>query len=241
MMSLLQPRFGKILGFASIIMIWGLPILALWIGVSRWPLRTLDDYILCALSFPANFFIYYPNFQYLMVGVTDFRRKVFFMKCTSKLIDSLYLSDNTLLIPGLDLTRPDNLYNWFKLRRVLLSVGKRFTSRILSYLGSLIILSCFVLLLLLLEYFRLISFNFSPLTYCYATFYILYVFASSLIMMHLGLAVNLFLLKHIDRLRNFKLELRRMIMKGQVSLSHLHTPHSAYLKELKRIGLLYSS
>ena len=60
-------------------------------------------------------------------------------------------------------------------------------------------------------------------------------------MMHLGVAVNLFFLKHIDRLRNFKLEFRRMIMKGQVSLAHLQNPHTAFLKQLKRIALLYSS
>ena len=150
MMSLVQPHFGKILGFVSIMMLWSLPIITMGIGVSGWPLRTIHDYILCALAFPANYFIYYPNFQYLMVGVTDFRRKVFFMKCTSKLIDSLHNSNYTLLIPSLDLTCPDNLYNWFKLRRVLLSVGKRFTSRILSYLGCLLILSSFMLVLLLL-------------------------------------------------------------------------------------------
>ena len=222
-------------------MIWGLPILTMAIGVSGWPLRTVDDYILCALAFPANFFIYYPNFQYLMVGISDFRRKVFFMNCASKLIDSLHSSGSALLIPGLDLTCPDNLYNWFKLRRVLLSVGKRFTSRILSYLGCLLLLSSFMLALLLLEYFRLISLKFSPLTYSYVIFYIVYIFTSCLVMMHLGVAVNLFFLKHIDRLRNFKLEFRRMIMKGQVSLSHLREPHTALLKQLKRIAQLYSS
>ena len=241
MMSLVQPRFGKILGFASIVMIWGLPILTMAIGLNGWPLRTVDDYILCTLAFPANYFIYYPNFQYLMVGISDFRRKVFLMNCASKLIDSLNESENALLIPGLDLTCPDNLYNWFKLRRLLLSVGKRFTARILSYLGCLLILSCFMMVLLLLEYFGLINLNFSPLTYSYVTFYIVYVFTSCLVMMHLGVSVNLFFLKHIDRLRNFKLEFRRMIMKGQVSIAHLRDPHTAFLKQLKRISLLYSS
>ena len=240
-MSLVQPRFGKILGFASIVMIWGLPILTMAIGLNGWPLRTVDDYILCTLAFPANYFIYYPNFQYLMVGISDFRRKVFLMNCASKLIDSLNESENALLIPGLDLTCPDNLYNWFKLRRLLLSVGKRFTARILSYLGCLLILSCFMMVLLLLEYFGLINLNFSPLTYSYVTFYIAYVFTSCLVMMHLGVSVNLFFLKHIDRLRNFKLEFRRMIMKGQVSIAHLRDPHTAFLKQLKRISLLYSS
>ncbi len=211
------------------------------LGMGGWPLRTLDDYILCTIALPTNFFVYYPNFQYLMVGVSDYRRKVFLMNCTSKLIDNLHNSSHSLLIPGLDLTNPDNLYNWFKLRKVLLSIGNRFTARILSYLGWLLILSSFMLILLLLEYFRMISLNLSPLTYSYIAFYIVYVFVTCLTMMHMGVAVNLFFLKHIDRLRNFKLELRRMIIRGQTSLADLKDPKAVQLKQLKRLFLLYSS
>lgn len=210
------------------------------IGMGEWPLKTYDDYILCMIAFPTNYFIYYPNFQYVMTGISDFRRKVFFMNCASKLIDNLHTSANSLLIPGLDLTLSQNLYNWFKLRKILLNIGTRFTSRILGYLGGLLILSGFMLVLLFLEYFGMIKLMFSPLTYAYIAFYLSYIFVSCLVMMHMGVAVNVFFLKHINSLRNFKFELKRMINRGQTSLDNLQEPSSVLLRQLKRLHGLYS-
>lgn len=61
--------------------------------------------------------------------------------------------------------------------------------------------------LLILQYFKIIDLRLTPLSYAYACFYIMWVYSTSLVMLHLAAIVNSYFTQHLNILENYKFQL----------------------------------
>ncbi len=99
----------------------------------------VEEYAITGLFCLFGQLVIVPNLAFIMVGIFDLKRKLFFMKACTKLLNpnsatcGEFLASN--IIPTIDIMNPDNYYSWLKARRILMNAGLKFTSRIFLYLG----------------------------------------------------------------------------------------------------------
>ena len=87
-----------------------------------------------------SFTISAPNFSanllFVLVGLIDYRRRIFVMhRCSSLLVDDCPLTgdDTKATMPLLNFTRANNVGVWLELRQVLKDFGKQFFHRVQAY------------------------------------------------------------------------------------------------------------
>jgi uncharacterized membrane protein len=76
------------------------------------------------------------NYSFIMIGVTDFKRKLFFQKAMTALINperSLTSTFCKKIIPCINLVDVHSIRRWIYLRKLSLDFGKRFTYRIFVF------------------------------------------------------------------------------------------------------------
>lgn len=104
--------------------------------------------------------IHFINLKFIVFGVVDFRRKLFFLKVLMALIDpegSLNEEEITKSIPVINITCPNNIRRWMRLRRSSLDLGKKYTYRVFLYSSMFIGLYGLIAVYLTLNLFELLD------------------------------------------------------------------------------------
>jgi len=157
--------------------------------------------------------IHHVNLEFIIFGVIDFRRKLFFQKTMSALIDAERRIDSTSLInslPHLNLLDSDNLRNWMDLRRSSLDLGQKFTLRVFLYSSIFVILYGSMALFLTLTFFNLLDYDI-PLSVSLLGFYDVFCIVGVLIyMIRIGAEVNQYFFIHRQKLLNIKTSFLRV-------------------------------
>jgi hypothetical protein len=122
-------------------------ILLIWIRIlmiSATQLREFDDVlkitfadgILYFLLILSNCSLHYINLTFILTGLTDFKRKLFYMKMMSALIDPENSQEKFIyshFLPTIDFTCSRNLERWLLLREWCLDFGRKYTMRIFLF------------------------------------------------------------------------------------------------------------
>lgn len=104
------------------------------------------------------------NLMFISYGLVDFRRKFFFQKVLTWLIDPERKMHQTRIakeIPVIDITEPNNLRRWMILRKISLDLGLKYTYRAFLYSSIFIGMYGLIALFFTLVFFGLLDYDIS--------------------------------------------------------------------------------
>ena len=142
------------------------------------------------------------NLMFIVFGVVDFRRKLFFQKMMTALIDperSLNEKGVIKSIPIINILCPNNLRRWMHLRKSSLDLGRKYTYRVFLYSSIFIGLYGLIAVYLTLTLFQILN-NKIPLSVYLIGYYDVFVIIGIMIhMINIGAEVNSYFSHHKDK------------------------------------------
>ena len=88
------------------------------------------------------------------------------------------------------------LTNWFRLRRLMLDLGKKFTFRVFFYASTFLAFYSMIAIFMVLNYFKLIDFNLASYFWIIATFDTVIMGLILILVIRKGAFVNKYFSKH---------------------------------------------
>lgn len=143
--------------------------------------------------------LHYVNLRFVAAGLTDFRRKLFFQKVMSMLIDpEKRTSDKDVknIVPCLNLLDSRTLRRWMYLKRSSLDFGKKFTHRIFLYCSIFLIGYGLLAIIFTLAFFNILNYDFPLETVVLGYFDVFVILGILMLMLNTGAEVNTYFLKH---------------------------------------------
>ena len=154
-----------------------------------------------------NFLIHYLNLTFLIVGIVDFRRKLFYMRMMSIIIDPNSRDDELLeshFLPTLNFIEANNLMRWFVLRKACLDFGRKYTTRIFIYCSVFLAFYGIMGLTLFLAYIGLLPYDIPINVYIIGYYDIVMILGILFIMIRTGAQINEYYAIHKGVLINHK-------------------------------------
>lgn len=191
-----------------------LPILSIQVRTMEdaWTFNLADTMIYFNLIMFSST-IHYINLTFILVGQVHFRRKLFYMKMMSALIDPDKKDEKFIyahFLPTLDITSHTNIINWMTLRTACLDFGKKYSTRISIYCSVFIIFYGTFALIMSLSFFEIVSYSIPWNVYIIAYFDILIILSILFKMLKLGAKVNNYFAIHKGILLRHKRDLWKL-------------------------------
>lgn len=137
-------------------------------------------------------FFLLQNYYFVLAGHVDFQRRYQMIKCVGALIhpfkDSFELKYQ--IFPTINLADKQSIQAWFNLRCCVMDFGKKYMQRIFIYSSAFLGMYLFYAVILLLSFFDIVSFSFSPVFNLICIYDIVIVLGIILSMFHYGAAIN---------------------------------------------------
>ena len=150
------------------------------------------EYIVTLALMYFYYMIFGYNLRFTYVGVTDFRRKLFFMKILKSMItvdkDKDFLFST--YFPTLNICWMKNLNSWMMLRSTCLDLGLKYTYRIFVYCSVFLGIYLVLFIFIALSFFGILSYNLPLTIYITGTYDIILIFAILFKMLKLGAEIN---------------------------------------------------
>jgi hypothetical protein len=175
---------------------------------------TYSDYIILMCLIFLGMTMHMVNLIFVVIGVVDFRRKLFFQKWMSCLLSPERRMNSPAyakLIPTIDIFDSDNLRRWMTLRKVSLDLGKKFTYRVFMYSSIFLVLYGTIAVFFTLTFFDLLPYNIPFQVMVLGYFDIFVILGVLMYMLNTGAHVNSYFAKHKTILLGIK---RRMMDVG---------------------------
>ena len=157
------------------------------------------------------FLIFLPNISFILVGAADLERKVFLMKCLTKMITpnlaNKFEFSKSPLIPTLNICSEANYFNWLKLRKIFLDVGKKFTSRIFLYMGFYVAALLCIFTYFVLNYLQIIKIKVPLNLSVYIAIWSALIFYMLMVFLYKGAEINKFFDYHTVILKEIKMNI----------------------------------
>ncbi|CAI2387117.1 unnamed protein product [Moneuplotes crassus] len=150
------------------------------------------EYLLTSWLIVDIVIIYGSNLLFIIAGIIDFKRKLFFMKILQSMISIQKSKDfqYSTYFPTLNILNKENLKSWLKLRSASLDLGKKFTYRIFLYCSIYLSVYLTYLIFLLMIVFRIIKADLAIAAYLAGTFDIIVILTILFQMLRMGAQVN---------------------------------------------------
>lgn len=195
----------------------------------------LADTLIYGSLIVLNWTLHYINMTFILVGLVDFRRKLFYMKMMSAAIDpdikeSEFIAANFL--PTLDFTNSNNIFRWLALRSSLLDFGKKYTKRIFIYVSVYIVFYGLFGVILTLSFVKLLPYNIPANVYIMGYFDIVVILAIIFAMIRIGAEINGMFVVHKSKFLNLKSQLWKVSKSFEV-YNRQHVFNSNTLRIIK--------
>jgi hypothetical protein len=161
--------------------------------------RSRSQWIMFGCLLYIGISLHYVNLRFVAAGLTDFRRKLFFQKVMSMLIDPEKRAtdkEHKKLVPCLNLLDSKTLRRWMYLKRSSLDFGKKFTHRIFLYCSIFLIGYGLLAVIFTLSYFDILKYDFPIETIVLGYFDVIVILGILSQMLNTGAEVNTYFLKH---------------------------------------------
>ncbi|CDW73934.1 UNKNOWN [Stylonychia lemnae] len=172
-----------------------------FLGFDNW-----DSFLYQLLEIPSLGFLLIINYLFIIVGFVDFQRRVFLIKAVGSLINPFKenLELKYQVFPTVNMTEKHQIQQWFKLRLCAMDFGRKYMNRIFVYCSTFFGAYLFFVIILLLNFFEIIHFEFHLITYTLAVYDIFVVLGVILMMLYYGSIVNHQFIEHRMQLLKIK-------------------------------------
>ena len=152
-------------------------------------------------------FIYVTmNFLFVLMGLMDFQRRLFLINALSSMIQPFKanIKPKYLMFPTINICDDTSLRTWILMRTAALDLGRKYLVRIFLYSSFFLGLYTFYLVVFLLNFFKVLKYNFPMILNAYAIFDIGIVLGVIFLMFVQGAFVNAQFQKDIGHMRGLK-------------------------------------
>lgn len=124
-------------------------------------MKAYDSYLYFACELPVMFFLSWANYLFVAAGLIDFQRRVLMIQAIGSLVNPFKqdLDIKYQIFPTIILTCKESWHSWFSLRICAMDFGRKYMVRIFLYCSTFLAGYTFFVIVLLLDYFSIISFK----------------------------------------------------------------------------------
>ena len=112
------------------------------------------------------------NTSFILFGVLDFKRKFFYARLMRSMLmptpEKHFVYGN--MFPSVNLLDAKSICSWISLRNGLLDLGKKYTQRVFLFSSCFIAFYSILGIILALNFFAIVNFNFQPMVWVFSVF-----------------------------------------------------------------------
>ena len=160
---------------------------------------TFADYYILFWIVVLNVSLHLINVLFVLTGILDFGRKLFYQKILGALLDpQRHFNDPPYikLIPSINITWYRNIRRWMFLRKVSLDLGKKFTLRVFLYSSVFLGMYGLMAVFFTLSFFNLLSYNVPIAVSVLGYFDVIFILGIIMKMLSIGAETNSYFVKH---------------------------------------------
>ena len=154
--------------------------------------RDWDSILFCLAELLLTFTIAVPNYFFVLAGLIDFYRRLIMINGCSALINPFKsnLSIKYRLLPSINPCCKQSIHSWLMLRLCVMDYGRKYLNRIFIYESVFFGGYLFFIIVLLLNFFGLLSFKLSLAAQLYILYDTFVVLTVVLAMLGIGAIIN---------------------------------------------------
>ena len=178
---------------------WIAIILIKTIDINEIKHSTFADYYILLWIVGLNVSLHLINVLFVLTGILDFGRKLFYQKILGALLDpQRHFNDPPYikLIPSINITWYHNIRRWMFLRKVSLDLGKKFTLRVFLYSSVFLGMYGLMAVFFTLSFFNLLSYNVPIAVSVLGYFDVIFILGIIMKMLSIGAETNSYFVKH---------------------------------------------
>jgi len=158
------------------------------------------------LNFLMQLLFVFFNVFFVVLGLMDFQRRLFLINALSSMIQPFKanIKPKYLMFPTINICDDTSLRTWILMRTAALDLGRKYLARIFLYSSFFLGLYTFYLVVFLLNFFKVLKYNFPMILNAYAIFDIGIVLGVIFLMFVQGAFVNAQFQKDIGHMRGLK-------------------------------------
>ena len=160
---------------------------------------TFADYYILLWIVSLNLSLHLFNVLFILTGILDFGRKLFYQKILGALLDpQRHFNDPPYLklIPSINIICNRNIRRWMFLRKISLDIGRKFTLRIFLYSSIFLGMYGLMAVFFTLSFFNLLHYNVPIAVSVLGYFDVIFILGIIMKMLSIGAETNSYFAKH---------------------------------------------